>query len=761
VPGEIVSNELLTALNPEQVQAVVHTEGPVLVLAGAGTGKTRVLTHRIAYLLGEKRVAPGEILAFTFTNKAAGEMRQRVTSLLGREERALWIGTFHATGVRILRREAERLGFSRRFAIYDEEDTLAVTRDAVQRLGVASERVSQRWIRERISRWKTSMVFPEAASEEAADAREREAARVYGEYERALRRADAFDFDDLITKVVLLFGRHPELRESYGRRFRYVLVDEFQDTNNIQMELIEELASAHRNLFAVGDDDQSIYAWRGASLENILGFDRIYPECRIIRLERNYRSPGIILRAGNALIAHNRGRRGKNLWTEREQGEPVRILTAVNEEEEGYGVVQIILSELQRGTARSEIVLLYRTNAQSRPLEDGLRRGNLPYQLVGGTRFYERREIRDVLAYLKILANPSDDVNLKRILNVPRRGLGERTLEKLQARAAARGVPLLRVIESGEYRGEVHAGTASRLERFHALVADLVGTVEKAAAPEVVLRVLERIGYMDHLKESEPVSWESRWENVEELAAAAQAFADSSDDPSLRAFLEEIALLSDVDRFEEETEKITLMTLHNAKGLEFPVVIITGLEEGLLPHSSSFDDPEELEEERRLFYVGLTRTARRAYLTSAQSRYRFGSLQHSPPSRFLGEIPEDVLAVHGLSHASARAALGTRALEGRRAAGGTRSLEGWESPEGIFSALVPPEMEHQRMPAPEDESQEPITFEVGMRVEHPRFGEGTIHRIEGSGTTTKLTILFRGVEAKKVLARYAKLRPIL
>jgi ATP-dependent DNA helicase UvrD/PcrA len=652
-------NELVDALNPEQRSAVTAGDGPLLVLAGAGSGKTRVLTTRIVHLIRERGVAPYRILAFTFTNKAAREMRSRVESMLGGESGDCWIGTFHATGVRILRREAVRLGWERNFAIYDTGDTEAVLKELLQGRTLARH-ISPAEARSVISAWKNGRVTTEAAAVAAGDARERTLAEVYGEYQKALRRNNAFDFDDLIARPVDLFESQPEVLRSYAMRFQHVLVDEFQDTNTLQMFFIELLASHHGNLMVVGDDDQSIYGWRGARIENILEFETRFEGTMVVRLEQNYRSTSPILEAANHLIAHNRGRKGKTLWTARPGGSPIQASFHGDEEEEGVRAVQIVQEALAEGRTRSQVAILYRTNAQSRALEDALRRANVPYQIVGGTRFYERREVKDVVAYLKAIHNPADAVALTRILNVPRRGIGGTTVKRLQAAAAAQDWTLDRALEQAETL-DLSRAAARKVAEFAALLARLRERAASATCAEVVQEVLEAIGYFAYLRESDPATFDARRENVEELVSAAQAFAEESqDDPSLRAFLEEISLLSDIDSMQEKGDMVTLMTMHSAKGLEFPVVLVTGLEEGLLPHASSMDTLAGLEEERRLFYVGMTRAQDRLYLLTASNRRRYGGYEPMMASRFLRELPDSCLEMHSELAASGFLLVGPR-----------------------------------------------------------------------------------------------------
>jgi DNA helicase-2/ATP-dependent DNA helicase PcrA len=715
----------MDTLNPQQRQAVVTTEGPVLVLAGAGSGKTRVLTERIAYLIREKGVSPERILAFTFTNKAAGEMRSRVERLLGQRELPFWIGTFHATGLKILRREAKHLGLGNNFAIYDEDDSARLIRDVIKGKGWGIDENPVAVVRDRISRWKCALVTPEEALERASDPYEKRHAEVFKSYEARLRTSNALDFDDLIARIVELFTAHPRVKERYARQFRYVLVDEFQDTNTIQMLMIDAIASQHRNLFVVGDDDQAIYGWRGATVDNILQFDRVYEGAVIIRLEENYRSTNAILDAANRLIEHNRGRKGKTLWSSKGVGERGRLFFVEDEEEEGAAVRETIIDLIRAGFRRSEIAVLYRTHAQSRAIENALRTGGMPYQIIGGVRFYERREIRDLLGYLKLVSNPSDNVNFKRIVNVPRRKIGDVTLAKIEQAAGERS--MLLALRGGGLLAELPHALREKVEEFSNLIVSLQILAREGTAHEVLLAVIEKTRYREHLKE-DPKTAATRLENIEELLVETQRFALSAPEARLPDFLENIALMSDIDTLKGE-EQVALMTLHNAKGLEYRAIIITGLEEGLLPHYSSFEVPEELEEERRLFYVGITRAKERLFMFSAANRMRFGSWIGNAPSRFIGEIPTGLLEIAGgeeVSRGPYVARENQDVLDAPKASG-----------EGSYLSK---------------------RFRKGVSVIHPNYGEGTIRKVEGSGKDMKVTVHFPGHGEKKFLVAYAPFR---
>ncbi len=726
-------------LNDRQLEAVRATEGPVLVIAGAGSGKTRVLTERIAHLVIDKRVPPPHILAFTFTNRAAREMRERLEREIPGISERLWVGTFHATGVKILRTDGERIGVGKWFSIYDADDSLALVKDIVSRQAVAVGMMgSPSSVRDRISRWKNDLMTPDMAVQSASDNIEKRIAAVYREYQQGLARANALDFDDLIAKVVELFSIHPDVKERYAHRFRYVLVDEFQDTNPIQMALIDALSSHHGNLFVVGDDDQSIYSWRGARVEHILNFENLYPGTKIVRLEENYRSTQTILDAANHVISHNKGRKGKNLWTNGGKGEKVGLFVSMDEETEAMNVLNGVKTLVADGYSPREIAVLYRTNAQSRALEDVLKLGSLPYQIIGAVRFYERMEVRDILAYCKILANPSDVVSLKRVINVPPRGVGKTTYEALASVARSKHLPMMDVLKSPP--GSIGAAPKKRVREFVGLLEKLREIAEQSPAPKVVEAIIDETKYRDHLRQNYPDA-DARLENIDELIAAAEVYTETKDDPSLGAFLEEIALVADIDTLDDTRGQITLMTLHNAKGLEYDCVIITGLEDGLVPHYNSLDTLEELEEERRLFYVGMTRARKKLFLSYANMRRRMGVIEEGAPSRFLLEVPPECL---------------DGSLDEHDDGGG-------DDHEFLFPATGGIGRGHRRRAVSkefEDYSQEEVAYTVGIRIFHNDFGRGIVRKVEGSGEDLRVTVLFDNGSERKFLARYAPMRPL-
>jgi len=630
--------ELLWDLNEPQRRAVTHRDGPLLVVAGAGSGKTRVLTRRIAHLVATGDARPEEILAITFTNKAASEMRSRLVELLGPGAERMWVSTFHSACVRILRAHATRLGYRPGFSIYDDGDSRRLVEQIERELGVDTKRLPPRSVQAAISAAKAELLDPPALAERALGVLERRVAEIYGHYQRQLLAASAMDFDDLLVRTVELFRGFPDVLQAYRQRFGVVLVDEYQDTNRAQNELVVLLAAEHRQLCAVGDLDQAIYGWRGANLANLAELEQAFPGTTVIPLEQNYRSTKTILDAANAVIAHNRTRVPKRLWTDGDRGERIVRYRAADEHDEAAWVAAEIrrLAEAE-GASLGDVAVFFRTNAQSRVLEEALVRAEVPYLVVGGTRFYDRKEVRDVLAYLRVVVNPADEVALRRVLNVPRRGLGDTSVAKLAARAAALGQPLAEVLGEPEAAGV--SGPAARGARsLFELLGQLRQLVAQGLGPgQLVTEVVARTGYDAALAAEDTLEARGRRENLAELAGAAGAY------PSLEEFLASVALVADVDELQQDAARVSLMTLHAAKGLEFPVVFLVGLEEGVFPHARTLDDPVQLEEERRLCYVGITRARQRLYLTHAWSRTLFGTTSRSLPSRFLTEIPDELV----------------------------------------------------------------------------------------------------------------------
>ncbi len=723
----------LFELNPPQREAVLHTEGSLLILAGAGSGKTRVITHRIAYLIGELNVHPWNVLAVTFTNKAAEEMRERVAKLLGAQGLNVWVGTFHATCVKILRKNAHHLGLRASFVIYDEGDQLALLRECLKELDLGERVIPPGVVRAKISRAKNDLLTPAEFAAQAADYLEERVARVYYRYQAALQRSGALDFDDLLMETVRLFVERPLIRGTYQELWRYIMVDEYQDTNHAQYRLIRLLAERHQNLAVVGDDDQSIYRWRGADLTNILDFERDYPVCKVIRLEQNYRSTQCILDAASSVIVRNRGRKVKRLWTENEVGEPVGFYHARDETDEATFIVETIRRlTVEEGYGLDDCAVFYRVNAQSRVLEDALRRVVIPYAIVGGLRFYERKEIRDLLAYLRVIANPADSVSFLRAVNVPARGIGRTTLDRLSEFAAGRGLSLWEGCQVIEKEGLLGARQVKALQEFQALVQQFITRLPESSVPDLVSALLHETGYVAQLEREGTPEALSRIENLQELISAAQDFVQRSDDASLPGFLDMVALLTDVDEgMKDARGKVTLMTLHMAKGLEFPVVLIAGMEEGVFPHVRAYTDPEELEEERRLCYVGMTRAKRRLFLTAAVHRRLYGGESFNLPSRFLEEItPELVQRIDAPTPAYATPYITSHETSG--ALGLRYHMEPDQTPFVDF-------------------------YQPGIRVRHPEWGVGRIRERIGNGDDMKVVVAFPGIGMKKLNVKHAHL----
>ena len=713
-------SDLLDGLNPPQREAVLHGDGPLLVLAGAGSGKTRVLTHRVARLIGDVGVAPEAVLAITFTNKAAGEMRDRIGRLVGPRARAIWASTFHSACVRILRREAEEAGYARDFSIYDGDDQLRLIRRCLVEEEVDPKRVAPRAVQARISDAKSQLQGPEEMAALSGSFNDEILARIYQRYANALRANGAMDFDDLLMVTAQLMEGNEAVRHRWQSRFQHVLVDEYQDTNHAQYRLVRALAEPQRNVVAVGDDDQGIYSWRGADVRNILDFERDYPNAHVVALEQNYRSTGIILRAANAVVERNPHRHPKRLWTDLGDGEPIVVTACRDEHEEARVVAGAIDSTLARGGSLSEIAVFYRTNAQSRSIEDQLVRRGVAYQVVGGPRFYERAEVRDLLSYLRVVANPADGVSLARMLGAPKRGLGPGCIAKLEAFSAAYALPLSDALMRADEVSGLQPAQRATISATGALIADIRQRVAAGAPLDRILEeVLDRSGLREALEREGTFEAQGRIENLEEMARVAAEYDSAEEDATLAGFLEGIALQADADTLDQSEGAVTLMTIHNAKGLEFETVIITGLEEGLFPHSRS-DTPETLEEERRLFYVGLTRARRHLALTHAESRAMHGGRDYRLPSRFLGELPLDALA-GAPGGRRARVAIAA-AADGPRASRGT--------------SLV-----------------------AGDSVLHATFGEGVVTAIEGGGDLVKVRFAQDGAE-RRLMAGAAPMRKV-
>jgi ATP-dependent DNA helicase UvrD/PcrA len=726
-------SHLLEGLNPSQREAVTHGEGPLLVVAGAGSGKTRVLTHRIAYLIDERDVSPFGLLAITFTNKAADEMKSRVGMLVGPVAERMWVSTFHSACVRILRRNADRLGYPSGFTIYDQADAVRLTGYVLRDLNIDPKRFPPRSVHAAISAAKNDLVTVDEYAGLVSTAHERKVADVYREYQGRLHRAGAMDFDDLLVQAVALFRQHPDVLEHHQRRFEHVLVDEYQDTNRAQNELVLQLGREHRNVCVVGDSDQSIYQFRGADIRNILEFEEAFPDATVVVLEQNYRSTQTILDAANAVIANNFGRKPKELWSEQGRGVPIIRYHADDETDEAQWLANR-LADLhdESGYRWGDLAVFYRTNAQSRVIEEHLMRVGIPYQVVGGTRFYDRREIKDAIAYVKAVVNPTDEVSVKRILNVPRRGVGDATVGRLDAWARAQGVSFMDALRRQDDAGVT--GTAVKgIARFIELVD---GLDEVPGGPaELLEAVLERSGYVAELEAERSIEAEGRLENLAELVGHAREFE------TVDEFLEQISLVSDTDDLDPEDSAVVLMTLHSAKGLEYPAVFVIGMEDGVFPHLRSLGEPDQLEEERRLCYVGITRAQERLHLTHAWSRMLFGSSQYNPPSRFLDEIPGDLVeAIEGNRRGS------------RRAAGG-RSWDPGAGRDRIVEAALAPQR-------PLQSGADRLGLRIGDDVRHAKWGEGVILDLEGQGDKTEAVVRFPEVGEKRLLLAWAPLEKV-
>ena len=726
-------NSLLTGLNKEQQQAVQHTEGPLLILAGAGSGKTKVLTVRIAHLLAQG-VNPYEILAITFTNKAAKEMKSRVEGLVGDVANRIWLSTFHSFCAKFLRFEIDSfLGYNSNFTIYDTSDSQAVIKAALKALNLDDKYYPVGAIIAAISDAKNQLLFASDFRKQARDFYQQKVADVYEYYERELRKNNALDFDDLLLVAVKLLQSNTAVLDKYSHRFRYVMIDEYQDTNHAQYLLAKLLASHWKNIAVVGDADQSIYAWRGADIQNILDFEKDYPNCRSIKLEQNYRSTKIILDAANAVIDNNEGRPEKNLWTDKTEGTKIQHFTAQSEHEEAAFIGDTIAKKHDiHDVPYGDMAILYRTNAQSRVLEEALIKRALPYTMVGGTKFYDRKEIKDVLAYLRVLYNPFDDLSLLRIINVPKRSIGATTVAKLQDYAREKGTSLFMTLTQLHLIDSIKGKTKEKLEEFGILIFTLVSEMEDKTVLDILESILDRTGYLAQLEESTDPQDQARAENIGELLSVAKDFQDTNPSGTVEDFLEQVALVNDVDSFEQEEAKVTLMTLHAAKGLEFPIVFLCGLEEGLFPHSRTLMNPEEIEEERRLAYVGITRAEKELYISNATTRTVFGRTSSYLPSRFIDEIPEEL-------------------VDGLRA---KRKV-----PDDI-KRHVPQHMSVTSRPVtkPIVRNEVIADWKVGDTAIHSKWGNGKVINVTGEGAGMKLTIEFPTQGVRVVMAKFAPVK---
>ena len=735
----------LELLNREQQEAVLHVDGPLLILAGAGSGKTRVLTYRIAHLIDECGVNPWNILAITFTNKAAGEMRERVDKIVGYGSESIWVSTFHSTCVRILRRYIDRLGYDTNFTIYDTEDQKTVMKSVCQKLELDSKLYKERMLLNVISHAKDEYISPnEFLLEAKGDFRQEKIAQAYVEYQKELKKNNALDFDDLLVKAVELFQSCPDVLEYYQNRFRYIMVDEYQDTNTVQFKFISTLARQYRNLCVVGDDDQSIYKFRGANIRNILDFEKVFPDAKVVKLEQNYRSTQNILDAANGVIANNRGRKEKALWTENEQGEPIMFQQFQNGYEEAEYVAGEISKKVRNGEAEYEdFAVLYRTNAQSRLFEEKFLYANIPYKIVGGVNFYSRKEIKDILAYLKTIDNGKDDLAVRRIINVPKRGIGNVTLSKVQAHADSRGISFFEALEeANEIPGLGKA--ALKIQPFVHLIHEMRLSLADMSMQDLIQAILDKTGYAEDLKNEDTDESKARLENIDEFINKAVTYEEGAEEPNLSGFLEEVALVADIDSVEDGDNRVLLMTLHSAKGLEFPYVYLAGMEDGLFPSYMSIvaDDPtEEIEEERRLCYVGITRAMKELTITCARCRMVRGETQYNNVSRFVREIPAELLARKSVmprepkkpevpqhtSYQKAKEAFRTKTFDPQQ-----------------FKVV----------------KADKLDYTVGDQVSHVKFGKGTVLEITEGGRDYEVKVNFERFGVKKMFASFAKLKKV-
>lgn len=741
-------------LNKPQKEAVFHTEGPLLILAGAGSGKTRVLTHRIAYLIEEKGVNPWNILAITFTNKAAEEMRQRVDSLVGIGAESIWVSTFHSMCVRILRRYIDRLGYDNRFTIYDTDDQKTLMKEVCRKTDIDTKRFKERMLLSVISSAKNEMILPEEFELNAGgDFVQLKIAKVYKEYEAQMRANNALDFDDLLVKTVQLLETQPDVRENYQERFRYIMVDEYQDTNTVQFRLVSLLAGKYRNLCVVGDDDQSIYKFRGANIRNILDFEKEFSDAKVIKLEQNYRSVGNVLEVANSVIRNNKGRKEKTLWTDNEKGEKIRLRQFDTAYDEAQFIAEDIKDETAQGANYSDHAVLYRTNAQSRLLEEKFVAMNIPYKIVGGINFYSRREIKDVLSYLKTIDNGKDDLAVRRIINVPKRGIGLTTINRIQESAAARGIGFYDALSAPDLIPGI-GRSASKLDSFAALIEYFKGRSEESGVTDLLTEVIEKTGYTESLEADDPEELEARVQNIDELVSKAAVYEESCSDrgerPTLSGFLEEVALVADIDSVAEDRDYVILMTLHSAKGLEFPHVYLAEMEDGLFPSymSISGDDPEELEEERRLCYVGVTRAEEKLTLTCARMRLVRGERQYNSMSRFIKEMPSALIDTGKREGGfSQNVSLGEKRTYSSEVSGYKRSAYAQKP---AFAAI-------QKGSGLMAKKSEGLSYGVGDRVRHVKFGDGTVTEIKEGGRDYEVTVQFDTAGVRKMFALFAKL----
>ncbi|QHW32639.1 DNA helicase PcrA [Paenibacillus rhizovicinus] len=775
--NEFSIDQAVSKLNPPQRAAVQATEGPLLIMAGAGSGKTRVLTHRIAYLMEKRRVAPWSILAITFTNKAAREMQTRVGSLVGPSAQDIWVSTFHSMCVRILRRDISRIGFTNSFSILDSADQLSVIRTCMKELNIDTKKVEPKSVQAALGGAKNELITPEQFELKVGDYFDGIVAKVYTMYQKKLKSNNSLDFDDLIMKTIQLFKEEPDVLTFYQNKFRYIHVDEYQDTNRAQYMLCKMLAEKHHNICVVGDSDQSIYRWRGADITNILNFEEDYPEAKAILLEQNYRSTSNILNAANAVIKLNSSRKDKKLWTDQGEGEAIMIYQADTEHDEGFFVTGQIRQQVNKGRKFADHAILYRTNAQSRVIEETLIKSDIPYQIVGGVKFYDRKEIKDLLAYLRLISNPDDDVCFQRIVNVPKRGIGDTTVAKLLEEAGRRGVSVFNLLEQLDWL-DVTGRARTALREFQEMIFNLTRMVEYLSVTELTEKVLELSGYREELHRENTLESKARLENIDEFLSVTQDFEKRNEDKSLVSFLTDLALIADIDSMDEDEpeggvkDAVVLMTMHSAKGLEFPIVFIVGMEEGVFPHSRALNDNDELEEERRLAYVGITRAEKQLFMTCARMRTLFGRTNANMPSRFLREVPDELK--------TDASAVG----RGRPAGGGGFSGGRTSSPSGNGfgfrgGAATPPRpgataangssgvrvIDHSRpvLPGrtPDAGGAASEKFTVGDKVSHGKWGIGTVVAVRETSNGQEIQVAFNApTGVRKLSAAHAPIQKV-
>ncbi|RCK71911.1 MAG: ATP-dependent DNA helicase UvrD/PcrA [Ignavibacteriae bacterium] len=722
----------LKDLNEVQQQAVKYVNGPLMIVAGAGSGKTRVLTYRTAYLI-QIGVPAYQLIVLTFTNKAADEMKNRIIKLVGDKSQNVWMGTFHSMFARLLRNEAEKLGYTSNFTIYDTDDSNDLIKSILNKFGKSIQSFKPAAIRAKISSWKNRLVTPEQSARNIKSTFDEISVDVYREYTKRLKESNAMDFDDLLIKPIELFKTFPSVLDKYQERFKFILVDEYQDTNKAQYEMIKLLAGKYRNVCVVGDDAQSIYRFRGADIQNILSFEKDFPDCKIFRLEQNYRSTKLILSAADQVIQNNKHRIDKKLWTENPVGEPITLLTCENEMDEGEQIAQKIKHSIKKYKIDfKDIAILYRTNAQSRSLEDALRRNSIPYVIVGGVEFYKRKEIKDVLAYLKLIVNPKDDISFKRIVNYPSRGIGDVTLKNLEKIASKYNTSLFEAIDLLEQVIDFSDKSAERLRNFKNLITKYIQIKSVLKPSELSRNLVEEIGILKEFKEESTPESIARWENVQELLSAIMEYCSTNEDASLESFLQEVSLVADIDKWDSTHNAVTLMTLHSAKGLEFKVVFIAGLEEGLFPINQSLMDEAELEEERRLFYVGITRTIKKLFLSYALKRYYMGDLIYPQLSRFFYEIKSNLIESEEYSIS-------------RKVKNKTFTNHEFKVSKSKFYEY-------------ENESQIPSYLDIGAYVLHNYFGKGRVIEVSGNGENTRVVVDFENVGRKNLMLKYANLK---